>query len=495
MASKRPPHRNSQQSIRDTVHLLFSLLSECGVPKAPLECFRQAKFNKSEATLNLWKLTFHITQLLQFLDGVKCDSSVHFAELSFFLSITERNLPTVQVILQQYMLELGYRRDAFLIPAQSVGSRELLLAFAWLLNRTNFFSKLTKHFLAVAKITEIPVKSTCKLFVEQMLDENRRLESDIEGVMSSSKLVESNELSQNKCTEALHKLVWLRGCVDQKWKSMVRAHLAYQKIAYRIHQSVNNCSSVSKGTTRTRDLCVPEVFHIRYPNQLKAYLRKLSRCVNMLQKLDLWQGCECLFWQWMESVVDLHEEEKAKQDKEDGHANSAGDDKNALLAEWSKLHEDIESLLQKNRLHLERLNRTLEHKTRSLEHDEVNREEQCIIKQLQCECPLVSSLAKSTSPVVTSMLQELTAIDKPVFVSVGAPVVHSSNAFSTFALLHQKTGAEIPDVTHALIRRTTDKVKVLDATIEETKSRIKKTLESLQQRLPATLCKFEQHPF
>lgn len=443
--------------------------------------------------MNLWKLIFHITQIVQFLDDAKRDLSVHFVGPSHFLSVTEKNLPAVQAVMQEYMYQLGYRREEIYVTAELVGSRELLLGFAWLLSRTNLFSSLTKHLLAVAKRTEIPLKTTHQHILEQVLDENSRTRSDVESVTSSLKQVEGKDSSQDTCTSALHKLVWLRGCVDQKCKLMRRAHLAYQKSVYKIHQSTRDCSTSAKGT---RNLSVHEVFLLRYPNQLKAYLHKLGKCVSVLQKLVQWQECEPLFWQWMESVVDLQEEEeaKAKQDEKDEHTKSTGDDKEAMLTEWNKLQEEMEHLLEKNRLHMERLNHILEHKTRTLEQELVNREEQYLKKQLQFECPLVSPPVKSTSPVVISMLEELNAIDKPALVSVGAAVVRSSKAFSTSGVLHQTTGAETLEVTRGITRGAMDEVEALDTAVEDIKSRIKRTLESLEQRLPSTLCKLEQHP-
>ena len=489
LAMRPSPKDRQQLSIRGTIHLLSSLLTECcGIPRSPLECFRQGKFNKEEAILNLWRLTFHTAQIIKFLGDLKGDHQVQFMEPSMFIFITEKNLPAMQTILRQYLFELGYKQERFFDTSQC-GSREVLLAFGWLLNKSRFFSLLTRHLLAFANRTAIPLNILHKHHLEEILNESTQLKSDAQGLTSLVKLKGAKGLSPDACIKALHNLVWLRGCVDHRWKSMVNAHSAYLKSAYKIHRSVNNLTG-TRSPSMMRNMSLHEVFLLRFPNQFKAHVYELSRCVSMLQKLVQWQECEPLFWQWMESVLNLHEEEKEQNHR---CTISTGDNREALLVKWKNLQEEMESLLQENKKHMDRLDRLLEHKTRTLEHNEVNRHERHTKKQLLFECPLVSLSVKSTSPVVTSMLEELTAIDDPAFVSVGASVVHSFKAFPTSAQLHPPADAKILGCAHALTKSAVDEIRELDIVVGNSKSRIKESLLSLEQRLPAALCKLEQH--
>ena len=529
-------------SIRDTIQLLFSLLSECGVPKFPVECFRKAKFDKREAATHLWVLILHIMQLIQFLEEPKPDSSLVSADAGCFLEFSDAELREVSVTVREFLFNLGYSRLSF-YTLHEVSSRELLLACAWLLNRSELFPKLAKHFLVAANRTGIPLKAIHQPIVEQLIDENRKMQSDVQGVILSLASRQGGATELSKSAETFHKLIWLKGCVDCKWKEVQQVHLAFQKLAYEIYQFTK--SNKTSRAKQDAGLSVDEVFFLRYPNQMKAYLGKLDKCAKALELLVQWQQCEPLFWQWMESVVDLQEEaeerrqleeEKEKEDSrekegdkregqgreikglcekhkekqtkkvkkdnrtneddeqmgEKGYTNCLEMNKEDLLVRWNTIQDEMKDLLGRNKLYMTRVNQVLEHKTRMLEQGHVNRQQQSLLKELQFRCPLVSQPEESTPTFVSSMLKELAPIDRPVFVAVGGCVAKAFHAFHASGQQHRAAGAEALSGTCAAERALTDRLVLLDAALEDCRSRVASSLVSMEKSLPPSLCKFDQ---
>ena len=471
-----------QHSIRDAIHLLLSILSECGLHRVPSECFRRAKFNQEDAVKDFWKLTFHIMQAIRFLEGDTCVGTLNTI---MFHSITEMNFPLAQAMLRQYLFDLGYERMNFFVDVDCIGSRELLLAFAWVLSRTRFFSKLAEHFLMVARNINIPLKPTAKHLLEQVIEENRRISSEVDDVMDK---INSAQSDVNCHTETVHKLIWLRGCLNCKWKSLQRSCLAYQTLADKIHKFTSNNSLPRKKEGKRGHLSVHETFLLRFPNQMKVYLSKLTTCVKVLQKLVLWEDCESLFWQWMESVVDLIDEEQEKSKQEIGKPKAQLEDVKGLASMMGKLKDEFEGLIEKNRPHLDRLDCVWKHKSRILPHKDTNREEHCIREQLQFEYPLFLPSYNHTLHA-TSMLEQLYPIESTTYTHVGS--VPCKRTFFTSVQLQQEAEARLVEGLHHHLEAITCELRVVKDVIHEKKSRIRDWLESLEQNLPDTLCKIE----
>lgn len=116
-------------------------------------------------------------------------------------------------------------------------------------------------------------------------------------------------------------------------------------------------------------------------------------------------SCECqpLFWQWMESVLDLSDKEKTESaDCEnstgDGHSESgvALTTREAAICEYGnlsakvlnrdvkRLEKDVAKLLDRNKWHVDRLSRIWAAKERHVKSEDLETETDKLAKNLQC---------------------------------------------------------------------------------------------------------------
>ena len=485
--------KRNHRGIRDTIHLLLSVLSECGAPKIASESIRGAKFNQEEATLDLWRLTFHVMQAATFLDG---GFSMNSVDAITYHTVTPLNLPTVQITLQQYMLEMGYMREAFYGPA--VGSRELLLAFSWLLHRTKMFSKLGKHYVMVARREEIPLRPSTTYLIEHVLEENRVMRCDLEDVITTLRM-NADDPSGPLCTDALQKLVWLRGEVGYKWKMVEKLCRAHQTLADKIHRSTHTNSPISRKNENSKGhLSMHEVFLLRYPSQMKVCLARLQKCVSVLQKVIQWQECEPLFWQWMESVLDLQDEEvraaEVDEDEEGGDGQcEVKSDEAELLSRVNLLQEEFEALLKKNKPHIDRLKGVWDYKTKTVLHKDFNAKLHVFREQLKYEYPLVSTELTNQADVASATVQVLDVMDNPIY----APAVQQTCAdrhprpFAAPVQAAESATNQLTQALHNQLETVTRQLGDLDRAMEEKRLEMKNCLESMETKMPASLCKIE----
>lgn len=475
-----------QQSIRGTIHLLLSLLNECGVPKVASECFRRAKFNQ-EDVMDLWKLTFHIMQAVTFLDSDMCDGNLHEV---VYHSITASNMRTVQMILRRYLFEQGYHRVEFYTPLGSgVPSREVLLAFGWLLHRTALFAKLRRHFLMAATRHRIPTKQSHQHLIEHVIEESGVMGREIEGVVRELRK-SGNNSSTCECVEALQKLVWFKGSLDSKWRAVQRVCLAHRVLSDRIHRYTSVTSPISR--TAKGYLSPHEVFLVRYPDQMKAHLSQLRQCVRILEKLIQWGDSEPLFWQWMESILDLQEEEKGKRlNQEEEVERTTIPEYDHLQSTMCQLQEEFEGLLSRNKPHTDRVVHVWAHKASILPHKDLNGRLQRVRSQLQFEYPIAVPPSNQTA-LVTLSVEQIDPIDRAVYTPVHT-IVRTTGA--TSVPLQPDSDARLVSV-HVLskhLQTVSQELKELDGEIGWRKGEIGNALESLEKTLPAAVCKIESN--
>ena len=474
-----------RQSIRDTVHLLLSILSECGVPKLPSECFRQAKFNQQEAVKELWKLLFHIMQIIHSLEGEICVDTVTYHP------ITPSNMTTVQTMVKHYLYDLGYEREEFYVPF--AGSRELLLAFAWLLNRTNFFTRLTKHFVKFANMTTIPLKASNQYLIEQVLEDSRETRHEFEYTIDSL-LQAANDhtgpLSISTYTETLHKLAWLKGQLEYKYKAVQRLCMAYHKLSDTIHKSTFASSKKQAGLKA--HLSMHEAFLLRFPNQMKTYLAELGHRVSVLHKLLEWRKCEPLFWQWMESVLDLQEGEREREGDEEDTDNQVPKELESvetLSVKVRSLQRDFEESLKRKQSHIDRTEQVWAHKSKMLLYKDINEKLQSVKDQLRYEYP-IATMSWDQRALAASMVQQVTAIDGPVYAPVQA-VTKQAQRVSLFQVQLQDSSGTMVRTLHRQLDCVSRKIGELEGVIEQRKANIRRILETTEGQFPPSLCKIE----
>jgi len=254
--------------IRDTIEALCIVLNNHCPNKLCAESFRQAKFDKDEATETLW-LTLHT---------VLCTES---------LKPTDICNHGVVNLCKHKMFQKGYRvNDFFRLPEDmSCGSRELMLALGWLMAKqdvvTTFINKLEPLIsedppMDLTLYGEIPLPAAPDGFTETVTQTDSKTSVDV---------AECLILKYHKLNSSL--------------KSLLAARNAYTKIVCKLHSILKASKSQSSSHFSSQD-----VYLLRHPQELTKYQEKLEWFCTYTKALVLWSVNEQTFWKWMESVLD-----------------------------------------------------------------------------------------------------------------------------------------------------------------------------------------------
>lgn len=281
MSSKRA-------GIREAVKVLLALLTDCGCPHIPSESFRQAKYNSPEAVQPFWTILYHLVPVHQFLNSGK---------LGDIRNTKGEGGRTLIHFVRKYALELNYHRVELYID--TVGSCELLLFFAWLLQETSLVSQLqTYHIRTVQHNTSIPLASSKQFLLENVQSHMASLENELH---SLTIIYTHHTLSFE---DALRKIQFIRGVLQGSCRSVENAHRAAVKLSHAIHQS--GTTESSPRPPNKQPLSIHDIFLLRYPEQLSVCVKKLEWHITSLNNIIKWRQQEPVFWQWMESVLDQH---------------------------------------------------------------------------------------------------------------------------------------------------------------------------------------------
>ncbi|NWT53453.1 TEDC1 protein, partial [Erythrocercus mccallii] len=242
------------------------------------DTLRRARFDRPQASLDFWRLLYVL--LKQIHGGRWTESDAIGAQVSFVKSALWYH---------------GYGRPQLhRLPADgSAGSRELLLAFSWLLHRLGL--------------------------LEQLLARNRVQTGD-----EASACTCEDELpnSQEGTAEAgpedrvdVRYLQWLSGRLRLQWCSLHAQHQEQCKLLHKIHLF----TSGSHMDQNLRHFSVTETDLIRRPENYKQLLQLLESETMQLEAFLEWKQLEPVYWQWMETVLDNMAEEGNMCDSQDAH--------------------------------------------------------------------------------------------------------------------------------------------------------------------------------
>ncbi|NXB69399.1 TEDC1 protein, partial [Donacobius atricapilla] len=189
----------------------------------------------------------------------------------------------------------GYGRPQLQrLPADgSAGSRELLLAFSWLLHRLGL--------------------------LEQLLARNRLQTGDEASVCTcEDELPNSQEGTAEAGPEDrvdVRYLQWLNGRLRLQWCSLHAQHQEQCKLLHKIHLF----TSGSHMDQNLGHFSVTETDLIRRPEKYKQLLQLLESETMQLEAFLEWKQLEPVYWQWMETVLDNMAEEGNMCEPQDAH--------------------------------------------------------------------------------------------------------------------------------------------------------------------------------
>ena len=235
----------------------------------------------------------------------------------------------IKYVVRRYALNLGYHRQEFYVD--DVGSCELLLFFAWLLQATPLTSQLQcYHVQSALRVTSIPLASSKHFLLEHVVSHTLSLEKEVQTLITHD---------QSLLEDPLRRVEWLRGVLRGSCRSTENAHRAAVKLSHNIHQS---CTKLSSQTTNKQPLSLHNVFLLRYPEQLSVCMKRLEWHTTSLDSLAKWRQHEPVFWQWMESVLDQRTSLQCAAQEEGGSGDAA-----QLTLSTATLEEEVIQCQQK----------------------------------------------------------------------------------------------------------------------------------------------------
>lgn len=323
--------------VKETIDLLTRVLRGNGTSKIKAETFRLAKFDKDEAVPALWRLLF---ELLYYLDHGTIDEVV----------IKARSELTTQeqvVYVKQELQGKGfYSRQFSQLPNDmSRGSRELLLALAWLLCAEKVIDKFMENCAS-------PIEE------DDYTPDVQRV--DLEG--SSGSLEAPATMS---AIEKLQRLQLLNGKLHLSLKRLYALHRERTRLQHRVHDSTIGVSL----TPDRNHLTVLEVHLLRHPEYLKKLLKLLEKDNERLQIMIAWKDHEDIFWKWMESVLELKLKETTSDTEQPMvHYNIAPNTVEKML----ETRKQLEEAILKYEPVIERLEELWETKKSSISDEELD---------------------------------------------------------------------------------------------------------------------------
>ncbi|XP_077149264.1 tubulin epsilon and delta complex protein 1 isoform X2 [Ranitomeya variabilis] len=269
-------------NLKEALCALCRVLSASGSRWDP-ETLRKSKFDRPEAASEFWSLLFSL--LRQIFPG-NPDSSHQKHEK---IEMADR-VKYVKSVLQIQ----GYGRSAFhnLPDDGEDGSREILLAFSWLLHRVKILEILLKK-----KSIKVGDHITiCQCPVDVSIQKPKDIST------SSKQDVDVRFLQ------------WMNGKLRFSWRTLYAAHLEECTVLHQIHSYTQGCH-IDKTTGH---LSLMEVELIRHPNSCDKLLHEMASEISYLEAYMEWKHVESVYWQWMikENETEFDEKELVKVKQE-----------------------------------------------------------------------------------------------------------------------------------------------------------------------------------
>ena len=281
--------------IQDTVHLLCKIFADCGIPKISPEMFRLAKFDKPEACEPLWKFLLHIVTFIEHIkDNVPQSYQPDKGDTRLVLCVAR---------VKMFLYNLGYTRSEFYHATCLSGSRELLLAFGWLLNEVQLLQMMRIYHLKQAHMQSVETNSGYHLAITSLLDEVLHMEEECTDI--DAKLKDSNQVS-----DCIQKLTWLNGRICMSYRQLAETYASLGKLFHRLDRYSHN-------ETRQTPISFYGWYLLMHPRELSRQLKRLEHHTLALQSIMEWQHHDKIFWKWMESVIDAYKKAEIKSASED----------------------------------------------------------------------------------------------------------------------------------------------------------------------------------
>ena len=316
--------------VKAVVSLLCDLLQFMGIGDLKPEIFRCAKFNKTTAE---GPLVRSLRKVLQ----------VHFkstGEPGFDTKEEEMVFVSREMMRRGYLkanfykqLENLYKRnghvqevdghlreqDSHAQESESSCSRDLLLALVWLLHKMKIFENYSAYvrYCIVCLTQSLPSLTT----IRQIEDTVKNLFGWWKWMKEQYQLSQhhilhksekkSRDKSDCHITSLIQQVLTVRNRIVTTARALYSAESGYAKLSNKVHMVTQKATPKHIGLQQ--HLSLNEVYLLRHPDLLKKSVRLLGKLSERLEKLVMWTDQEILFWQWMESVIDVKQAEEQDQ--------------------------------------------------------------------------------------------------------------------------------------------------------------------------------------
>ncbi|NWI39776.1 TEDC1 protein, partial [Picathartes gymnocephalus] len=246
------------------------------------DTLRRARFDRPQASLDFWRLLYVLLKQIhggRWTEADSIASQVRFVKSALWYH--------------------GYARPQLhQLPCDgSAGSRELLLAFSWLLHSLGLLEQL----LAQNRVKAGDETSVCTCEDNVPNSQEGTAEAGPEG-----------ELEDRVDVRYLQ---WLYGRLRLQWCSLHAQHQEQCKLLHKIHLF----TSGSHVDQVLGHFSVTETDIIRQPENYKQLLQLLESETLQLEAFLEWKQLEPVYWQWMETVLDDMAEEGNTCESQDAH--------------------------------------------------------------------------------------------------------------------------------------------------------------------------------
>ncbi|XP_075701112.1 tubulin epsilon and delta complex protein 1 [Rhinoderma darwinii] len=255
-------------NLKEALYALCRVLSASGSCWDP-ETFRKSKFNRPEATSEFWDLLYG---LLRQIFPVGHDSSPSTPE--------KRNMADRVRYVKSVLQIQGYGRLEFyrLPDVGEEGSREVLLAFSWLLHKV----KILEILLAKKRVKVGDHITICSCPPDVSIQKCKAA------------------ISSTKQDVDIRFLQWMNGKLEFCWRALHAAHLEKCAVLYKIH-SYTQGRHIDKTAGH---LSVMEMELVRQPESCDKLLQAMESEMSYLDAYMEWKHVESVYWQWMDTVLE-----------------------------------------------------------------------------------------------------------------------------------------------------------------------------------------------
>ncbi|XP_015206641.1 tubulin epsilon and delta complex protein 1 isoform X2 [Lepisosteus oculatus] len=258
--------RERNVNMKEVIGSLCYLLSRLGVDSVPSpEAFRRAKFGKADGTVEFWRF---LHSLLEREVSLGCDCT----------ALQESHIERQVSVVQSALWHCGYGAlEFYQLPTDgSQGSRELLLAFSWLLSRAGLLEHLLEK--SCLRLEDITPPSVLPL-----------------SVCADGDLPVSAEVAEGLESSVRH-LQWQQGRLRLHWKTVQASREERAILLHKIHSYTKGCQIIPT----VSHLSAMETNFIKDPMEQNRILKMLQSEIALLESYLEWKRLEPLYWCWMQ---------------------------------------------------------------------------------------------------------------------------------------------------------------------------------------------------